>query len=400
MKKFVTGLALAAALIVPSISLAANPLFTPATIIKNSLERMFWNKSTEAAGNIHTTVEYVEKNLKNVVVERGYAQVVYDFEGKYRESGESNARLALSVPKLSYTDNGKSQDWENPIGIEVLVVDKNSVYGRITHLSPQLQDLIKSESSNSLDLSPIIGKWVKAPTPDEVQEDLQESDVLEEFNFNIDEQDPDQFLAEKIKTAKDWYLATTKKSGSVLVVTRLGRVTTNSAGEKMQTVRISVNPRWYTALENLVISEYKKENPRATAKQIAAERKSFNTGLAEFKKAIAKVQTDLTLNLTTGKISETTVNYASGRQPEYTYDYKYANGTYKTTKKLTGYSSLNVKTVAKFRPVAIVNLEAPGYSLDADEVVEMVYTEPAKPEYNALEDYSDESDTFGLDPIQ
>lgn len=365
MKKIVTGLVLASMLVLPTVSLAANPLFTPTAIIKNTLERVFWGKPADHGATITTSVDYSEKNLKNMVTERVQAEVRYNYELQYRGNGKHNARFSLALPKLEITEDGKTQKWNNPIYFEVLSLGKDAAYVRIAEVSSELQTFLREEAN--IDITPILGQWISIPVDELTDGAIEE--LAEETSFAIS---PDETA--EVKT---WYLATVKRLGSPLKITRLGRVTTNSTGEKIQTVRVSFNTAWYSAIEKLVIDEYKKENPKATAKEIAAQKKEFNTGLTEFKKVLAKVQTDLTLNLTTGVISDTVVAYNGGRQPEYTYDYKYTNGTYKSTKKIKGYSSLNVKTTANFRPVSALALEAPGQSLDGMKVWDMIYTKPA-----------------------
>lgn len=411
MKKFVTGLALAAALIAPSISLAANPLFTPATAIKNSLERLVLNKPLNHGGVITTVVDYSEKDLKNVATAAGHLEVQYNYDVKYKAGGVPGAaRFALSIPKIVATekvDPTKPKTFSDdldpnnlnlvePFGFEVLALGVDSNFVRITKLSPEVAKYLEKVN---VDLSPIIGKWIKLPNSEELAQELGRG----MSDFELGSNNNSILSEEELKTVQNWYLATTKKLGSPISISRVGKITSNNAGEKIQTVRVTFNSKWYSALENLVISEYKKTNPRATAKEIAAQRKSFKAGVVEFKKILAKVQTDLTINLTTGEISDTAVNYNGGREPQYTYDYKYVNGTYKSTKKLKGYSALNVKTTANFHPVSVLNLEAPGQSLDGNKVWDMVYTKPATPvvEENTMDatENASNSDTFGLNPI-
>lgn len=387
MKKYLFSLLLGVAIVLPSVSLAANPLFTPTAVIRNSLEKWFWGKPADHGATITTTVDYSERNLKNIVTERVQAEVKYSYELQYREKGKHNARFSLAIPKFEVTESGETRKWNNPFTFQVLSLGKDANYVRIAEVSTELQTFLKDRAH--VDLSPIIGKWISVPVDQLTDEAIEE--LANETPFTVSKDD-----AAEIKT---WYLTTVKRIGTPLKITRVGRVTTNSAGEKIQTVRVAINTAWYPAVEKLVIDQYKKENPRATAREIAAQRKEFNAGIAEFKKVAPKVQTDLTLNLTTGVISDTAVAYNSGREPQYTYDYKYTNGTYKTTKKIKSYATVNVKTTANFRPVSQLALEAPGQSLDGMKVWEMVYTKPAEPKYDGLEDYS-ESDTFGLDPIQ
>lgn len=365
MKKIIIGAVVASMLVLPTVSLAANPLFTPAKVIKNTLERVFWGKPADHGATITTTVDYSEKNLKNVVTERVQAEMRYNYELQYRENGKHNARFSLALPKFEITENGKTQKWNNPIYFEVLSLGKDATYVRIAEVSSELQALLKEEAN--IDVTPILGQWISVPVDELADEAIEE----------LAEETPFVFSQDEVAEIKTWYLATAKRLGSPLKITRLGRVSTNNAGEKVQTVRVSFNTAWYAAIEKLVIDEYKKENPKATAKEIAAQKREFNTGIAEFKKVLAKVQTDLTLNLSTGVISDTVVAYNGGRQPEYTYDYKYTNGTYKSTKKIKGYSSLSVKTTANFRPVSTLALEAPSQSLDGMKVWDMIYTKPA-----------------------
>lgn len=368
MKKIIASLVLGSLLLSPATALAVTPVMSPTTVIKNTLERAFWTKPDHGA-TITTNINYTEKDLKNVVVESGAAEIKYNYEVQYRANGMQNARFSLSLPKLNFTEKGKTQTWNNPLGIDVLSLGADSMYVRINHVSPEMQTRLKSFN---VDLSSVVGKWISVPV-DELVKDFNTKD---RSVFGLDKQVSSFFTDEDVKMVKDWYQSTVKKSGSPLVITRLNRVTTNNAGEKVQTVRVTFNSKWYAALENLVIAEYKKENPKATSKEIAAERKKFNTDIAELKKILNKIQTDLTLNLTTGAISDVAVNYSS-RDAEYTYDYKYVKGTYTSVKKLKGYSTLNVKTVANFRPVTLLYLEAPSYSLDGLKVWDMVYTKPA-----------------------
>lgn len=410
MKKILSSLILATFILVPGISLAANPLFTPATAIKNSLERLVLNRPLNHGGVITTVVDYAEKDLKHADVATAHVEVRYDYDVKYKVGNTpSAARFAFSIPKLvATTKNDPSKpkslsndiDFNNlnlvdPFGFEVLALGTDANFVRIITLSPEIAKYLKEVN---VDLSPIIGKWIKLPNSEDLAKELGR-DIS---NFEQGSNSNSIFSAEELKTVQNWYLATVKKLGSPISITKVNTATTNSAGEKMQNVRVTFNSKWYSALENLAISEYKKANPRATAKEIAAQRKSFKTGVVEFKKILAKVQTDVTINLTSGEISNTVVNYNSGRETQYTYDYKYVNGTFKSTKKAKGYSTLNVKTMANFHPVSILNLEAPGQSLDGNKVWDMVYTKPVSTvdenTLDATENGSD-TDTFGLNPI-
>ncbi len=385
MKKFLTSLMITAAILLPAISLAANPLFTPRTIIKNSLERMILGKPLDHGASSTTKIDYVEKNLKNVVIGKGQAQIDFNYDVQYRESETQNIRFALSVPKLNFLVDGTEQEWNDPIGIEVLSLGTDSSYFRITKVNPQLETLIKGFG---VDLSSIIGQWIKAPTEKELTSlgGLDEVDA----SYLTDDKTTERF--------KNWYLATVKKSGSPISITRSGRVSLNGAGEKIQIVRVTFNTRWFKDLENLKISEYKIVNPETTAREIATQRKQFKADVSEFKKVLSKIKTDLTLNLTTGVISDTNVNL-SGREPQYTTDFKMVNGKYKTIKKLKGYSSLNLNTVVNFHPVSVLALEAPATSLDGNKVWDMIYTKPVETEQLDMPSTSTETDNFGLNPI-
>ncbi len=172
MKKFIASLVLGSLLLSPATALAATPVMSPATVIKNSLARVFWGKPADHGATITTNIDYTEKDLKNVVVERGYAEVVYDYDLQYRSTGKQNFRFALSLPKVGYTEKGKVQEWKNPIGFEVLALGRDSLHVRVTHVSPEIQALLKEEH---VDLSSIIGQWVQVPV-EELLEDFDAKD--------------------------------------------------------------------------------------------------------------------------------------------------------------------------------------------------------------------------------
>lgn len=372
MKKIITSLTLASLLLSPVSALAVTPVLaakalTPTQIIRNSLESVLWAKPDHGA-TITTVIDFTGKDLKNVVKSRGNAEIHYNYEIQYRADGRQNSRFALTVPKASYLENGETKQWLDPVGFEVLSLGLDSTYVRLTHLNPEVQAILKEFNLN---VDSIVGQWIKIPT----EELLQESGLDPESIANLETEHNSIFTPAELLTLKNWYLGTVKKSGNPLTITRLGRATTNEMGQKVQTVRVAVNTRWYAAIENLVISEYKKSNPRATAREIAAERKSFNMSLAEFKKILSKMTTDVTVNFTTGSITDATINYSS-REAAYEYDYQYVKGTFKSIKKLIGHTTTAIKTTANFRPVSILALEAPGQSLDGMKVWDMVYTKP------------------------
>lgn len=172
---------------------------------------------------------------------------------------QSNSELTYSVPQLLVKTEGETiVNAEDAFSADArLFPVEKAAYVRLNHLDGAAVSILKELGIN---VDPIIGSWVKFSLND--AESLLGSGEASALSVNTLTNEAE------LKELRAWYLANELKLGSPVTISSSGRITKNAAGEKVQTVRVVPNSRWYAPVEALALKEYKKNNPSATAADV------------------------------------------------------------------------------------------------------------------------------------
>ncbi len=352
MKK-IFAIALSVSVLFPLVTTAAQP--TASTIIRQSL-RSWGTKTTERgqAINVRVAVDY-QKNYYDK--KKAPDQYVLRLQSNSTDFPinelQSNSEITYSLPKLLVKSEGQTiVDATNAFSADARVFPvEKAIYVRLNSLDRKAADFL---AEIGFQTDPIINQWIKFTLDD--TKDLLGSG--EASALSLDTLTDKQELAE----LRAWYLANEIKYGAPVIVSSNGRITKNAAGEKIQTVRVVPNARWYGPLEALLVKEYKKNNPEATAAEVRAYQKEFKADLLKFKQAMTKVNVQVTVNLTTAKIVGVGVVFKDSRIA-YRTDYKYVRGKDVSKKVAEGRESIAVSGGVSWAPAVSAALGEPKTAL-------------------------------------
>lgn len=276
---------------------------------------------------------------------------------------QSNSELSYSVPKILVKTEGETLVNATDAfsaDARVFPVEK-AAYVRLNHLDEAAVSMLKELG---IDVNSIMGSWVKFSLND--AENLLGTGEASALSINTLTNEAE------LKELRAWYLANELKLGSPVNISSYGRVTKNTAGEKIQTVRVVPNSRWYAPIEAMVLKEYKKNNPRATAAEVREYQKEFKDSLNKFKKAVAKTNVQVTVNLTTAKIVGVAVTFKDNKIA-YRTDYRYVKGKEVTKKIAEGRETLSVSAGLSWRPAVDSALGEPKTALTPEAAWELMY---------------------------
>ncbi len=338
---------MAVAVLFPSIAMAASPT----DIIKKNLERALTQNSAygmEFSFQTDVTETFVGKG--KTPTNMSFA-VEISSDNYPLSRTTSDASFTIRIPHIRYTRSGISKTYEYPFSVDVKIFDDTKIYVRLATVSDEIKEFLISED---VDVEFLINQWIVI--------DLQEQLKKLDSNSNTTQKSTEEITAR----IQNWYLETQKKLGSPIVVTRKKAVTTNTYGEKIQVVSVTFNSRWYTALAKLALDEYKKEHPNATKKRLDAEAKEITEVIKKIRTVVAALQTEVTVNLTTGSIPGFMVNYRK-TEPTYDYDYNYVRGKFVSTKKVRGKQTITARSSMQFRPVQGDSLVVPDTAMSIEQ---------------------------------
>lgn len=371
MSKIISTIVLAIILLSPVATLAATP--TAAQIIRAE----FKNQSTT------NTAERV-----NMVVDVNYSRTYADKKKpaesvllKVRNTTEnfpindtlSNLAVNYSVPQILVKAEGETLvDSKDAFSLDVRVfIEEKVVYVRLNQLDPKAVELL---SSLGIKTESVMGQWVRISLNDLLETEIGkelgggELDALIQTNTLSNEK--------MVRKLRAWYVVNELKLGSPLTIVSSGKITKNTVGQKVQTVRVTLNPKWYPAIEKLMIELYKEDNSEATPAELKRLQVDIKDGIALVKKALAKTTLEVNVNLTTAKVTGFNVKY---KQVETKYRYvgsENAKGKYTEKKVANGKETVGVQVSLNFEPGSGLALQTPEQSLDVMKVWDMVYTKP------------------------
>lgn len=351
MKRFLVSLVLTSFVLSPMTALAASP----SQIIKAEIEKSIMQNIAHAAT---MTVRIDSKETffqKGKAAEIGYAEIVMNSENYPTSDNTSDVSMTFDVPVLHGVMSGVEQNYEHPVTLDLRIFNNTLIYVRLTHLAPE----IAASISPFVNLDPIMNKWVKI----DLQTELKKIDPK-----NTDLDNPQDQLVARLRA---WYLATEKKLGSPLLVTRVQATKHIDTGDKTQVVSVKVNPTWYKAAATFGLDEYKRSHYDATPRELSAKVKEVNGAIKDLRKTIDILQNQVTVNLTNNTVPSFSVNY-SKTEPTYSYDYNYIGNKYHSIKKQTGRQAMSVKTAVTFGPVSGSQLVAPTESMSPEDAWKLI----------------------------
>lgn len=355
----------AALILAPSLAYAAQP--TASSIIRQSLRS--WGTTETGGQTIKLDVGVNYKKTYNDK-KRGANEYAFNIQvgGTDYPVTEllSNSELNYAVPKVLIKNEGETVvDAVNAFSADARVFPvEKTVYARLNHLDSNALQLL---SELGIGLNPLMGQWVKFSLTEDV-EDLLGSGEASALTLS------DLTDEAELKQLQVWYLANELKLGSPVIVSSVGRITKNAAGEKVQTVRVIPNSRWYPAIEKMAVSEFKKNNPDANATELREFQTEFKAGLTKFKQAAAKTNVQVTVNLTTAKITGLSVKFQDARTA-YRTTYSYVRGKEVARKVAEGRETMSVQANLSWMPAASGALEAPSSALEPEAAWNLIYKE-------------------------
>lgn len=366
MKKILATLLLVT-LLVPNFTQAAQP--TARTIIRQELRDVLV-QSTENMGAVvdfsgQYSLIYADKTRGT---NRFEMQVKSDSTTYPVTGAFSNSQSSISVPKVIAESRNSG---ENVSITDLFSVDtrffpvEKELYFKLNGIAPEVQAQLVAFG---IDVSPILGKWIKFGADDLGQPSADLSNPTElGLNSFLDQE-----TTLRLKAA---YLAAELKNGPILSVVNSGKITKNDVGESIQSVRVTVNPRWYSTIEAWMVAEAQKSQPDMTRAELKTLRQQIKTQMADLKKYLAKTTISLTVNLTQAKITTFAVSYKDS-SPSYTYDYKTVKGKFVSKKVLEGRKNIVFSVKADLKKVAVDEiLRKPDVSLSEDEVKALLFPE-------------------------
>lgn len=358
----------AALVLAPSLVAAAQP--TASSIIRQSLRS--WGSAEQARGQ---AIKFdLALNYQKTYNDKKIAPDQYAF--KLNVGGtdfpvnelQSNSELTYSVPQVTIKSDGETLvNATNAFSADArLFPVEKAAYVRLNHLDSAAVTMLEELGIKT---NPIMGTWVKFS--------LDETESLlgtgEAAALSVD-----TFTNEaELKELRTWYLANELKLGSPVVISSAGRITKNADGEKMQTVRVVPNSRWYAPIEALALKKYKQNNPDATAAEVREFQKDFKAGLTKFKQAVAKTNVQVSVNLTTAKITGVSVTFKDNKIA-YRTDYSYVRGKEVTKKVAEGREAMNVTAGLSWSPAVSDALGEPKTALTPEMAWDLMYTKPTK----------------------
>lgn len=362
MKKLISTLVLGSFLFSPITALAAAP--TAAQIIRAEFKN-------QTAANVAESVDMTfGVNYTKAYFEKGKAADSFVLKGQLK--GEnfpinetlSNAEFTYSLPQITTKIDGQTMiDSKNGFSLDARVFgEEKTVYLRLSQLDSKVKELL---TGIGVDIEPIMGKWIRLSLKELADKNLggDNKDL-----FNLTDQASNQVEQQKLQA---WYLANELKLGSPVSIVSSGKITKNAAGEKVQTVRVKINPKWYPALEKLFVADYKEKNFDATQTEIKSIETSAKETMAEIKKFMDKTTLDLQVNLTKQKITGFGLKYKK-TETKYRYDFVEVKGKNVEKKVADSKDTVDVQFNLQFKPGTNRVLEVPENSLSLDEFVNML----------------------------
>lgn len=276
---------------------------------------------------------------------------------------QSNSELTYSVPQLTVKTEGETiVDATNAFSVDVRLFPVEKVaYTRLNHLDSAAVTML---SELGIKVDPIINSWIKFSLND-AEELLGASEATALSVNTLTNKD-------ELKELRAWYLVNELKLGSPVTISSAGRITKNAAGEKVQTVRVVPNSRWYAPIEALALKEYKKNNPGATAAEVREYQKDFKADLIKFRQAVVKTNVQITVNLTTAKITNIGVTFKDSKIA-YRTDYRYVRGKEVAKKVAEGREAINLAAGLSWSPVVSDALGEPKTALTPEAAWDLMY---------------------------
>lgn len=365
MKKILI-VAVVAVVLAPSFVVAAQP--TANSIIRQSFRS--WGSAEQARGQaiaFDLAMNY-QKTYNNKKIAPDQYTIKLNVGGTDFPVNElqSNSELTYSVPQLTIKSDGETLvDATNAFSADArLFPVEKAMYVRLNHLDSTAVTMLEELN---IKINPIMGSWIKFSL-DETESLLGTGEATAlSVNAFTDEA--------RLKELRTWYLANELKLGSPVIISSAGRITKNAAGEKVQTVRVVPNSRWYAPVEALVLKEYKQNNPDASVAEVREFQKDFKASLTKFKQAVAKTNVQVSVNLTTAKITGINVSFKDNKVA-YRTDYSYVRGKEVTKKIAEGREAINVVAGLSWTPAVNDALGEPKTALTPEMAWELVYTKP------------------------
>lgn len=279
---------------------------------------------------------------------------------------QSNSELTYSVPQITVKTEGETVvDTTDAFSADArLFPVEKTAYVRLNHLDNTAVTML---NEFGIKVDPIMNSWIKFSLND-TEELLGASETAALSVNKLTNKD-------ELKELRNWYLINELKLGSSVTISSAGRITKNAAGEKIQTVRVVPNSRWYAPIETLAIKEYKKNKPNATATEVRAYQKSFKASLTKFKQAVVKTNVQVTVNLTTAKITGVNVAFKDSKIA-YRTDYRYVKGREVAKKVAEGREAINMVAGLSWSPVVSDALGEPKTALTPMAAWDLMYTKP------------------------
>lgn len=365
----------------PSLVAAAQP--TASSIIRQSLRS--WGAAEQSRGQaikLDLAVNYQKTyNDKKVAPDQYTFKLNVGGTDFPVNELQSNSELTYSVPQLTIKTDGQTLvDATNAFSADArLFPVEKALYVRLNHLDGAA---VSRLDEFGIKIKAVMGSWIKFGLNE--TESLLGTGEATALSVNT-------FTDEtELKALRAWYLANELKLGSPVIISSAGRITKNANGEKVQTVRVIPNSRWYAAVETLALKEYKKNNPDATAAEVREFQKDFKAGLTKFKQVVAKTTVQVTVNLTTAKITGVTVAFKDNKVA-YRTDYSYVRGKEVVKKIAEGREALTLNAGLGWSPAVDSALGEPNTALTPEMAWDLVYTKPT-----STLDMEKDADVLGL----
>ena len=366
MKKFFLA-ALALTLLLPAPSQAA---FTAKQVIAAEFPTVLFSGQ-----NVGFDTDFIysetHKDVKNKVTKENGAKVKVSFD-RYVQAEDETVAISIAVPEVRESGEVISNVFDG----NLLARKSGDFYFRVNNVAQKLLDGVGTQ-----DTAAWLGRWVHISLNNAI-DSLNLDKELVNFQSEFDS------VAVRLK-----YDLAVKRYGQPLTVISSGKITKNSAGQAVQTVRVRLNSSWYTVFQNLALEQYKKDHPTATAKQIADYKKGNVADMQEMRAELAKTQINLTVNLTTGKLTGLRVAYST-KESTYKYDYKYVGKNFKETKIVNGSKTEAFTANVTFRSVYSENLVEPVGALSWEEFVTLIMPGREEPPV-----YDEDHDDYNDEPV-
>ncbi len=325
--------------------LCASPVLaaTPQEILNNSLNSYSSQDGYRIVGQIVINVDEMRYAwAKKDGPESGSFTLNFVSRALPEIDGRQNSEGQLTLAKASIKGDGQDLEMDEPLSFQWKNIHPY-FYGRIE----KMPSLITGLLGPGMDLSPLIGQWIKTESPENI-------DDLSQIN--------DQ--TEKIDQMTEFFQEMADKKA--LQVTRTEKRYKNPQGEDMVRVRLAIN-------RSLIYKEYVKNLNQAYKIKVRTERNAkINELRTQYNKTIAeinKISAAANINLTQNRLDRIEMGMA---QKDAKKDCTWNEKTNKSVCKTIGWTNVKINGGMTFMPIDTKPVEQPPEAIELEALAELL----------------------------